>query len=166
LRQDNADERLLPHAVELGLLDPVDQQRLRRGVERVWELEQRVRAVRIQGTAMADVLARPGARIAEWVAERPELAEFSPEEHEKLEVRIKYQGYLDREEARIRRSRDLEAVRIPEAMDFTRIRGISSEGREKLTRIRPHTVAQASRISGVSPADVGVLLVELRRRAG
>jgi tRNA uridine 5-carboxymethylaminomethyl modification enzyme len=166
LRQDNADERMLPHALALGLLDPGDEQRLVRRVERVRELERRVRAARVGGDPMLDVLARPEARIADWCDAYPDLAEFSDEEREKLEVRIKYQGYLAREDARIRRGRDLEAVRIPPEMDFTQIRGISSEGREKLARIRPLTVAQASRISGVSPADVGVLLIELRRRVG
>jgi tRNA uridine 5-carboxymethylaminomethyl modification enzyme len=166
LRQDNADERMLPHAHALGLLDSGDQKQLVERVERVHELERRLRKARVGGVPLHDLLARPEARIADWFDPHPELAEFSDEEREKLEVRIKYQGYLAREDARIRRGKDLEAVRIPIELDFTQLRGISSEGREKLARIRPLTVAQASRISGVSPADVGVLLVELRRRAG
>ncbi|MGQ0720498.1 MAG: tRNA uridine-5-carboxymethylaminomethyl(34) synthesis enzyme MnmG [Candidatus Eiseniibacteriota bacterium] len=165
LRQDNADERMLPHAHALGLLESGDERRLVERVERVHELERRLRSARLGGVLLHHLLARPEARIADWLDSHPELAEFSDEEREKLEVRIKYQGYLAREDARIRRGKDLEAVRIPPALDFTQMRGISSEGREKLARIRPLTVAQASRISGVSPADVGVLLVELRRRA-
>ena len=67
---------------------------------------------------------------------------------------------------RILRFRDLEGVRIPERLDFASIHAISTEGREKLARIRPETVGQAARISGVSPADVSVLLVALRKKAG
>jgi tRNA uridine 5-carboxymethylaminomethyl modification enzyme len=166
LRQDNADERLFTHALELGLLNAEDERRLTRRVERVAELERRLRALRSGGVRLLDHLARPECRIADWMEDHPDLAEFSSEEREKVEVRMRYRGYLDREDARIRRGRDLEAVGIPETFDFTLIRGISSEGKEKLTRIRPQTVAQASRISGVSPADVGVLLIELRRRVG
>jgi tRNA uridine 5-carboxymethylaminomethyl modification enzyme len=79
---------------------------------------------------------------------------------------VKYRGYLDRERNRIRRHRGLERVRIPDGLEYGSVRGISLEGREKLDRIRPVTVGQASRISGVSPADIGVLLVEIRRQAG
>jgi tRNA uridine 5-carboxymethylaminomethyl modification enzyme len=81
-------------------------------------------------------------------------------------VRVKYRGYLDRERDRIRRTQDLDQLPIPAGFEFGWIGGISHEGREKLGRHRPETVGQASRISGVSPADIGVLLIALRKKAG
>ncbi|HMB69960.1 MAG TPA: tRNA uridine-5-carboxymethylaminomethyl(34) synthesis enzyme MnmG [bacterium] len=166
LRQDNADERMLPHAVRLGLLSPEDRSHLERGVSRVQELESRLDDQRVEGSRVTELLARPGASLEEYRDRLPYLAEYTREEREKVEIRRKYRGYLQREEARIARHRDLERVGIPDGFNFAAIRGISSEGREKLGRIRPATIGQASRISGVSPADVSVLLVSIRRRAG
>jgi tRNA uridine 5-carboxymethylaminomethyl modification enzyme len=166
LRQDNADERMLRHARELGLLSDGELAHLERGVVRVLELERRLGGERCQGAAVLDLISRPEATLDSFQEALPYLAEYSRVEREKVEIRRKYRGYLDREEVRIRRHRDLEGVGIPEGFDFASIRGISTEGREKLGRIRPATVGQATRISGVSPADVSVLLVSLRRRAG
>jgi len=166
LRQDNADERLLGHARALGLLRPEEIEHLERRVRRADELESKALKARENGLCLADLVSRPEGRLADWAQRHPFLEEYDAEERERVETRIKYRGYLDREESRIRRHRDLEGLPIPEDLDFGAIRGISHEGREKLARIRPMTVGQASRISGVSPADVGVLLVTLRRRAG
>ena len=166
LRQDNADERMLPHARELGLLSPEDLQWLERRARRTDELEARLRREKHHGVTLADLLVRPEATLATWLDRFTFIGVYSPEEREKVEVRLKYRGYLKREKNRIRRFRDLEDMGIPGRLDFQQIRGISTEGREKLTRIRPETIGQASRISGVSPADVSVLLVALRKRAG
>jgi tRNA uridine 5-carboxymethylaminomethyl modification enzyme len=166
LRQDNADERMLPHARELRLLSEADLAHLERGVSRVQELERRLTGERRRGAAVLDLVSRPEGTLDSFLEELPYLQEYSRTEREKVEIRRKYRGYLDREETRIQRHRDLEGVGIPAGLDFASIRGISTEGREKLGRIRPATVGQATRISGVSPADVSVLLVSLRRLAG
>jgi tRNA uridine 5-carboxymethylaminomethyl modification enzyme len=166
LRQDNADERMLRHARELGLLSLADLAWLERRVQRADELEGRLHREKTGGVALADLLVRPETTLAAWADSLTFLGVYSPEEREKVEIRLKYRGYLQREKNRIRRFRDLEGVRIPERLDFAEIRGMSMEGREKLARIRPETVGQASRISGVSPADVSVLLVALRKKAG
>lgn len=81
---------------------------------------------------------------------------------ESAEILVKYQGYIDRERESADRMGRLEKVRIPEAMNFDEILSISTEGRQKLSRIRPATIGQASRIPGVSPSDINVLLVMLR----
>jgi tRNA uridine 5-carboxymethylaminomethyl modification enzyme len=166
LRQDNADERMLPHARELGLLSGEDLAWLTRRVERADELESRLHAVRWSGVSLAELLARPEATLAAWDEKLTFLGMYSAEERERVEIRVKYRGYLDRERERLRRFRNLEDVPVPPHLDFGELRGISMEGREKLARIRPETVGQASRISGVSPADISVLLVALRRKAG
>ncbi len=166
LRQDNADERMLPHARTLGLLSAEDLAHLESRVARTEELVLRLAASRSpQGVARLDALARPEARLAAWIDELPFLREYTEEEWEKVEIRAKYRGYLERERDRIRRFRGLEGRSIPEDVDYASIRGISTEGRQKLARIRPLTIGQATRISGVSPSDVNVLLVTLRRRS-
>jgi tRNA uridine 5-carboxymethylaminomethyl modification enzyme len=96
----------------------------------------------------------------------PALSGFDEGERRRVSVRVKYRGYLERERNRIRRVQGLEGVTIPDDLDYAALRGISMEGREKLGRIRPGSVGQAARISGVSPADVSVLLVALHRRVG
>jgi tRNA uridine 5-carboxymethylaminomethyl modification enzyme len=166
LRQDNADERMLRHARELALLDDADQEWLEARVRRVESLFARLSPVRLEGVPLLELLARPESTLSQWEGAVPWLHEYTDEERERVQIRVKYQGYLDRERRRIDRTRGMEQVRIPDGLDYGELRGISTEGREKLTRIRPGTVGQASRISGVSPADVGVLLVAVRRRAG
>lgn len=168
LRQDNADERMLPHAKTLGLLSPDDLAHLETRVARVEELTRKLQSMRTKegGATQFDLLARPESRLAALTEELPFLRDYSEEEHERVEIRAKYRGYLDRERDRIRRFRGLEERAIPENLDYAEIRGISTEGRQKLARIRPLTIGQATRISGVSPADVNVLLVSLRKRVG
>jgi tRNA uridine 5-carboxymethylaminomethyl modification enzyme len=166
LRQDNADERMLPHARDLELLSATEVEHLARRVERVDALQRQLELTRESGVSRFDALSRPESRIDDWKLELEYLADYSSEELERVEIRAKYRGYLDRERERIRRFRGLEHRSIPHDVDFTAIRGISTEGRQKLSRVRPVTIGQASRISGVSPSDVNVLLVELRRRTG
>ncbi|MCA9751472.1 MAG: tRNA uridine-5-carboxymethylaminomethyl(34) synthesis enzyme MnmG, partial [Gemmatimonadetes bacterium] len=164
LRQDNADERMIDHARALGLLSPTDLDRLESRVAQTEALWSHLGRLRRDGASLQTWLARPESRLSDILEDHPFLHEFDGELREKAEIRAKYRGYLDRERQRIDRTRGLETFVIPEGVDFSTMIGISSEGREKLARIRPGTVGQASRIAGVSPADVGVLLVELRRR--
>jgi tRNA uridine 5-carboxymethylaminomethyl modification enzyme len=166
LRQDNADERMLEHSRALGLLSSADLRHLELRVQRVDELERKLLSQKSEGTSRFELLARPEEKIRDWIEEIPFLADFTAEEWERVEIRAKYRGYLDREKERIRRFRGLEDKPIPENVDYSVIRGISTEGRQKLGRIRPLTIGQATRISGVSPSDINVLLVALRRRAG
>jgi tRNA uridine 5-carboxymethylaminomethyl modification enzyme len=81
----------------------------------------------------------------------------------RVEIEIKYEGYLRRQEEQIRRFEESEEDEIPPTFDFVAVRALSTEGREKLSRVRPRSVGQASRISGVTPADLSVLLIALRR---
>jgi tRNA uridine 5-carboxymethylaminomethyl modification enzyme len=166
LRQDNADERMLGHARNLRLLSFDDLSHLEWRVARVAELERKLLLERSGGNCRFDLLARPEVKIRDWKDELPFLSDHTQEEWERVEIRAKYRGYLDREKERIRRFRGLEERPIPEGIDYSAIRGISTEGRQKLGKVRPLTIGQATRISGVSPSDINVLLVALRRRAG
>jgi len=164
LRQDNADERMLHHAKELRLLSTADEALLEERVRRVDELQDRLERARVRGGRPLDLLSRPTESLENWIGQLAWLGEYSREERDRVAVRTKYRGYLERERHRIRRTAGMEEVSIPPGTDFAALKAISTEGREKLARIRPETVGQAARISGVSPADVGVLLLALRRR--
>lgn len=183
LRQDNADLRLSRRAHGVGLLDD-ECYRLLCEKERAIEVErQRVaEAVARPGPATDEALARAGTRALREptrladLLKRPEvnyrvLARFDeassgvdPEVAQEIEVQIKYEGYLSKQEDQVRRFRRLEYLRIPEDWDYRSLAGLSSEATEKLERIRPRSLGQASRIAGVNPADISVLLVHLERR--
>ena len=100
-------------------------------------------------------------KLGQLPLEHPSLAE---EIYEQVETQIKYEGYIKKQEAQVERSRRLEERKIPLDLDYSGIRGLSTEAREKLEKIRPHSVGQASRIVSVTPADVSVLLIYLEQR--
>ena len=94
----------------------------------------------------------------------PERPELSRQEKEEVEIQIKYEGYIKLQEAQVEKFKKLETKLLPEDVDYETLKGISLEGRQKLNKFKPRSIGQASRISGVSPADVSVLLVYLQQR--
>ena len=88
-----------------------------------------------------------------------------PDVAEQVEIQVKYQGYIDRQRAEVARSESYEHLRLPENFDYLQVRGLSTEVRQKLASHRPETVGQASRISGITPAAISLLLVHLKRAA-
>lgn len=182
LRQDNADRRLTEIGYKAGL---ISQERYDAFLEKLRLIEaerERVAALSIPKTAeidamlvsretsalekgvkMIELLRRPQidyAALAPFDKERPDLP-F--EIFEQVEIDIKYEGYIKRQEQQINELRRLEVKRLPESLDYSEITGLRLEAIEKLNKIRPETVGQASRISGVSPADISVLLIYLER---
>ena len=89
--------------------------------------------------------------------------QYEEEIKEQAEINIKYKGYIEKEKENVTKLNRLETIKIPEDFDFTKINSLSSEAKQKLTKVQPKTIAQAGRISGVSPADINVLLVYLGR---
>lgn len=185
LRQDNADLRLTPLGRDLGLVDDtrwaefvakrsaVDdlvayaRSRSVRPDELAAWMESQSLAPLTQGCKLSSLLMRNAFTFA---ALRPlladldnKLAALSPEVIEEAEIQIKYRGYIERERLIAEKLHRLEAVRIPSDFDFFSLQALTIEARQKLTRIRPATIGQASRIPGVSPADVNVLLVRFGR---
>ena len=112
---------------------------------------------------MAELLKRPELtyqNLGEIDENRPEL---SRQEQEEVEIQIKYEGYIKLQEAQVEKFKKLEEKILPDDVDYEKIKGISLEGRQKLNKFKPHSIGQASRISGVSPADVSVLLIYLQQ---
>jgi tRNA uridine 5-carboxymethylaminomethyl modification enzyme len=188
LRQDNADTRLMRFGEELGLISAESMRRLRekerliasgtkmlkekrvppsevngllsrRGSEPARESELLSQILKRTGITLQDVLELPSLRGLEITRE----LELDREGMEQVEFGMKYEGYVARQEEQIKHFERNEHILIPEGFDYRGVRSLSSEGKEKLTRVKPSSIGQASRISGVTPADLGVLLIHLTR---
>ena len=123
-----------------------------------------LRATRVGGQTLEDLLRRPEMEWAAMVARQPQLAEISAEAATQVVYDLKYAGYVSRQEQQVERQRRLAEKRIPEQFDYGRIRQLRHEAREKFLRVRPVTLAQASRISGITPADVALVMAHLEGR--
>jgi len=188
LRQDNADLRLTPIGYELGLADEEAMLRVetkRKGTTRLAKslrkegvspqianpiLQRSESSPIIQQVKLNSLITRPGIGMPEIMEMSPEtkqLANSLLEEHgdivSQTEIQLKYEGYISREEDTARKMSRLDEVKIPADMDFRKLASLSAEAKEKLSEIQPATIGQASRISGVSPSDVSVLLIFLGR---
>jgi tRNA uridine 5-carboxymethylaminomethyl modification enzyme len=182
LRHDNADLRLTPIGYEIGLISEERYQRFLHKKKMV-ELElERLRTTMIRpdehvqrilaeaGTALLD-----NALPAEALLRRPEITyehiermipppyELNDEMKEQVEIQVKYAGYIEKQLIQVERMQKMENKKIPDDIDYETIHGLSTEGRQKLSKIRPISIGQASRISGVSPADISILLVYLEQ---
>ncbi len=164
LRQDNADRRLTPLAAEVGLVDRHRQARLElkeAEIARVMELLDQHRA---EGVSLSRLLSRPEITWSDLTARLPELAEVPREVAQQVEYDVKYSGYITRQEIQVERQKRLAGKRIPTQFDYAAITHLRTEAREKLSRIRPATLDQASRISGITPADIALLLAYLENK--
>ena len=180
LRQDNADERLTPIGHQIGLIDDTRYQALLQKLDQIRLERERIehtnvapseelnRLLEEKGTA----LMHTGCKLADLVR-RPqlgydELAPFDPERPvlpravtEQVEIQTKYEGYIHKQMLEVAEMRRLEAKKLPGNIDYDQIDGLRLEAREKLTRVQPENIGQASRISGVNPADISALLIYL-----
>jgi len=161
LRGDNADCRLTPRGHSLGLVDDDRWQRLRRKLGEIARVEQLIENHRSEGLSLAQFLRKTEIQWADLAARLPELADVSQEVTRQVTYDAKYEGYLARQEVDIQRQQRLAARKIPETLDFAKILHLRAEAHEKFERVRPVDFAQASRISGITPADLAVLMVYL-----
>lgn len=185
LRQDNADERLTPIGYELGLISEERYQRFLRKQELIKEEKNRVaKTVISPSPVLSEILVsretsdvKTGIRLIELL-KRPELnyevlapidpdrPDLDPAVFEQVEIAIKYEGYIKKQLAAVENMRKLENKLLPDDIDYRGITGLRLEAQEKLSAIRPLNIGQASRISGVSPADVNVLMIYLVKQKG
>ncbi len=169
LRGDTAEERLVPRAAEIGLVGPDALARLSNRLAtkaRVRGLLASVRSAAEGGRTLLELLKRPEVNLESLASTYPEVAalELDPEIAESFEVDVKYSGYVERQSVNVERMRRQEAVEIPLDLDFKTLTGLANEAKDKLTRFRPRTLGQASRIAGVRPPDVALLSIHVERR--
>ncbi len=163
LRQDNARFRLLEHAKALGIASAAFMNETGHVAQLIQQEQSRLDTTFQGQYSLAQLLRRPENRYASL--EKAD-ATLPAAVIEQVEILTKYQGYIDREQTNIRALQSLEGQRIPPGIDFWQIKNISYESREKLSRIRPESMAQAARISGITPSDLAVLSVAIRRKDG
>jgi tRNA uridine 5-carboxymethylaminomethyl modification enzyme len=182
LREDNADLRLMEKGYELGLVDSDTLKDLKERRRQIAEESQRINRVRIKPTAKVNQLlaTRKSAPLETAVPlaqllKRPELSYADLEELEghpsnlpervvrQVEIQCKYEGYLARQEAEVKKFKNLEKMRIPPGFDYQEIPGLSNEVRQKLSEVQPASLGQASRIEGVTPAALSILMVYIKR---
>ena len=164
LRSDNADRRLMPVGREIGLVDDAACQRFTEKLDRIENLRTRLGSLRREGRSLLELLRSPEVTLEKLLAEEPGLAagKVPPEVVEAVEIEVKYEGYIARQRQEVERLRRMEEHVIPEDVDYLAIPEMRREAREKLSRIRPRTLGQAGRISGIGPAELSILRVYLQ----
>jgi len=185
LREDNADLRLTPRGRELGLVSDERWHAFSARAEAIEAEQARLSGLRLDrarredaqlaeylggrpepDVTLIDLLRRPQVDYRGLMARLPELAVDLPESvAEQVEIQAKYAGYIDRQMDEISRQNRHEGTALPQDIDYARVHGLSSEIRQKLSEFRPHTLGQAQRIPGVTPAALSALAIHLKQRA-
>jgi len=161
LRQDNVYYRLLEKTKQLGIVDPADIEEITNQQQAIIDESRRLEKTYHQGSSLAQLLRRPESSYEDLPQKNPDLDQ---EVKKQVEIEVKYAGYIVRERERIKTSREQEQRLIPVDLEYDAIHSLRYEAREKLKKIRPENLGQASRISGVNPSDVTLLSMWLTKK--
>ena len=164
LRSDNADQRLRRHGYEVGLINESQINRLNKKEKEIKEFEKRNYSVPNATLSFEQLLSRPEITI-EFLEEFKKFP-YEDEIKEQVEIYLKYKGYIEKSYKEAEKMLKLEKKQIPKDIDYNKIKNIASEARQKLNEVRPTTIAQAIRISGVNPSDISILSVYLKKEYG
>jgi tRNA uridine 5-carboxymethylaminomethyl modification enzyme len=165
LRHDNADLRLTELGRRIGLVDERRWERFQIRRSQLAGLRALIRAVRVAGETLEQVLRRPESTWSDLCDLHPDLVQFGAADDAIAQVTIeaKYGGYIERQTEQVARFRRLESKALPDDIDYAAVRQLRAEAREKLAQVRPRSLGQAGRISGIQPADVATLLVHIKK---
>lgn len=168
LRQDNADLRLRPSAYELGMVSRAQYERVvtkKQTIEgEITRLGQVFKTINGKGASLAQLICRPEWSYTQALETYPELVnDFGADLNTQIEMELKYTGYIQRQQKEVAKLEQLDNVRIPREFEYEKIIGLRTEARQKFGRINPENLGQASRISGITPADISILLIALQK---
>jgi tRNA uridine 5-carboxymethylaminomethyl modification enzyme len=182
LRQDNADLRLTPYGYKLGLISEQRYKKLLKKKNLVEKEKERLKEVIIHATqkvnellnkfgtsplseaaTLATLLTRPEVTYNQTASIDPKRPELSAEVTEQVEIQIKYAGYIKRQGIQVKRFKKLENYKIPKDIDYFKLHGISHEGKERFSEIRPISLGQAKRIPGITPSDIAALMINIEK---
>ncbi len=182
LRENNADARLTPKGRELGLVQDDQWEKFQEKYAKVAECNSYLESTRISpspelrtalealgenpphgGASLAELLRRPAVTLQSLAPLCPKIAEYSQDVQAESQTQVKYAGYLQRQEQLVQRASRLENTPLPQDLDYAHVAGLSAEVQEKLLKLKPHTLGQAGRISGVTPAAIACLEIHLRK---
>lgn len=163
IREDNADIRLREIGYKIGLVSREDWEKTRKKIEEIEKIKNLLKSKKIivegKKTTLFEYVRRPGVKISEFIDEN----EFGKNSIFTAEVEIKYSPYIERNLKEIEGFKNLEKIKIPENFDYSKIPGLSLEIKEKLSKFKPVNLGQASRISGITPSAISILLIFLKK---
>ena len=166
LRQDNADRRLTKSAFEIGLVGADRQQRLESKESEIVRVKNLLDSTRVEGVTLGKMLRRTETQWDELVGHLSELDAVSVDVRQQVVFDVKYSGYVNRQQATIEKHKRLAGKKIPDHFDYQSLTHLRNEAKEKLSRFRPTSLDQAGRISGITPADIAMVMLHLEGKVG